>query len=112
MTEAVSILFFALAVTIVMGFRTVVTRTHIDDNMKYIPYFCGVLFFLVWNSEYVAMSMIIGITLYLIQNTENKSEAVLLVFKNVIYVLISTFILRKIKDMSLQYVIEMNLQHN
>lgn len=106
MTELISILLFLIG----LGLMQSLQRIFVDNTKaNYLRMMNIVFFFLVWNSEYVAMSITLFTIIFYIKNEDKEELGIIL--KNLIYVMLFAFIFRKIKDVGMQYLIEQKLQH-
>jgi hypothetical protein len=106
MTELISILLFLIGLGLMHGLQKLFVPNSNDSLMRMMNI---VFFFLVWNSEYVAMSIAFFAIIFYIKNDDR--EQLISILKNLIYVMLFAFIFRKLKDVGMQFLIEQNLQH-
>mgnify|MGYP003523014989 CR=1 FL=1 len=106
MTELISILLFLIGLGLMYSLQSIIIKNHDEIYLKYFNILC---FFLVWNSEYVATSIcFFAILFYTKSDDKDQLNSIL---KNLIYVMLFSFVFRKLKDVGMQYFIEQNLQH-
>lgn len=106
MTELISILLFLIGLGLMYSLQSFIVKNHDEIYLKYFNIIC---FFLVWNSEYLAISVCFFALLFYLKN-EDK-EQLNQILKNLIYAMLFAFIFRKLKDVGMQFFIEQNLQH-
>jgi hypothetical protein len=108
MSEIISILFFLIG----LGLSWLMLPWIVKNNAPYSRPLVAILFLFLWNSEYMAASIFVFAILYYLKevSSENpiKLEAIL---SHLLYIMVFTFIFRKLKDASMQYLIEINLQN-
>jgi hypothetical protein len=108
MSEIISILFFLIG----LGLSWLMMPWLVKEKTNYSKSLVAVLFLLLWNSEYTAACIFIFAILYYLKEVSIgnpiKLEAIL---SHLLYIMVFTFIFRKLKDASMQYLIEINLQN-
>lgn len=105
MTELINIVFFILGIG-VSFYISSMSRKNVDENSKIYKMMPPLFFIFLWNSEYIAVAILFFAFIYL-KNTTSDVDNTL---KILLYTLIFTVFFRKIKDMSMQYLIELNLE--
>ena len=108
MSEIISILFFLIG----LGLSGLMMPWIVKDNATYSRPLVAILFLLLWNSEYMAASIFIfAILFYLKETTTANILNLESILSHLLYIMLFTFIFRKFKDASMQYIIELNLQN-
>lgn len=108
MSELISILFFLIG----LGLSWLMLPWVVKDTVSYSRPLIGILFLLLWNSEYMALSIMVFAILYYIKESNTTSSFTLeMTLHHLLYIMFFTFLLRKIKDVGMQYFIELNLQN-
>jgi hypothetical protein len=108
MSEFVSVLFFLIG----LGLSWLMLPWIIKEKASYSRPLVAILFLLLWNSEYMAASIFIfAILYYLKESFDGNSFQLEMILTHLLYIMLFTFIFRKIKDVSMQYFIELNLQN-
>lgn len=88
-------------------------RRQYPLKKTYLNTLMTILFLLFWNSEYLAGSVLLFAVLFYLKTNEIESNQnqLELILKHFLFVIVFTFIFRKIKDIGMQYFIEINLQN-
>jgi hypothetical protein len=108
MSEIISILFFLIG----LGLSWLMMPWLAKDNATYSKPLVAILFLLLWNSEYMAVSIFIfAILFYLKESATSNILNLEIILSHLLYIMIFTFVFRKIKDVGMQYIIELNLQN-
>lgn len=108
MSEIISILFFLIG----LGLSWLILPWIVKNNATYSRPLVAILFLLLWNSEYMAASIFIFAVLFYLKESINENSLNLeRILSQLLYIMLFTFIFRKIKDASMQYFIELNLQN-
>ena len=108
MSEIISILFFLIG----LGLSWLMMPWIVKDNATYSRPLVAILFLLLWNSEYMAASIFIfAILFYLKESATANILNLESILSHLLYIMIFTFVFRKIKDVGMQYIIELNLQN-
>jgi hypothetical protein len=108
MSEIISILFFLIG----LGLSWLMMPWIVKDNATYSRPLVAILFLFLWNSEYVAASIFIFAVMYYLKEIASSNVLTLeTILSHILYIMIFTFIFRKIKDIGMQYIIELNLQN-
>lgn len=80
-----------------------------SNNLTYSKLTNLIFFFFIWNSEYLATSVMFLAILHFVKDENQESLTILL--KNLVYVMLFAFIFRKVKDVGMQFLLEQNLQN-
>ncbi len=108
MSEIVSILFFLIG----LGLSWLLLPLMVKDRFSFSKPLVAILFLLLWNSEYMAASILIFAILFYVKEWNKENDFNLeKVLSHLLFIMLFTFIFRKIKDVSMQYFIELNLQN-
>lgn len=106
MIEVISILLFVLGISL----SWILFPVFVKQNYTYSKILVAIFFLLLWNSEFLATCILFSAVLFYMKNKEeidlNHIESLL---KHFLFALLFSFIFRKLKDASMQYLIEINL---
>ena len=108
MSELISILFFLIGLVLSWLMLPLIVK----ERLSYSNFLVDILFLLLWNSEYMAASIFaFAVLFYLKESAAENLLNLKTILSNLLYIMIFTFVFRKIKDISMQYIIEHNLQN-
>ncbi len=105
MTELISILLFLIGLGLMYSLQNIILG---KSSYSFLKMMNLIFFFLLWNSEFQATSICLFAILFFLKNDDKEQLTIIL--KNLVYVMLIVFVFRKIKDVSMQYLIEKNLQ--
>ena len=109
MTELVSILFFLIGLVGALLLKPLIIKVDIP----YSNAITVILYLLLWNSEYLAASISLFAVFFMLKEeiSAMNQEKLQLILSHYLYILLFSFLFRKLKDISMQYIIELNLQN-
>lgn len=113
MIELVSLVFFLVGLGLLMSLHRFFIKTTGTPYASYAKVLSAILFLFIWNSEYVASSILVFALFFILRNNEpSQNEITLkLILTNLLYVMTFSFIFRKLKDVGLQSLNEILLQN-
>lgn len=108
MLEQISLLFFIIG----LGLSWFALPVLVKERTTYSNFLVAILYLLLWNSEYIAaVIMVFAVLFFLKVSDDTNSGPLKVILSHVMYIMLFTFILRKLKDIGVQYLIELNLQN-
>jgi len=113
MIELVSLVFFLVGLGLLMGLHRFFIKATGTPHTNYSQILSAILFLFIWNSEYVASSILVFALFFLLRSNEHTQNEITLklILTNLLYIMTFSFIFRKLKDVGLQSLNEILLQN-